>query len=155
MKNILLAADHAGYNLKRTLVSHLQSLQLPYEDLGTHSAESVDYPDFARNLIGRMSGEHAGILICGTGIGMAIAANRFPGIRCAVAVTPEMARLARLHNNANVLALGSRLIDQATAIQIVETFLNTAYEGGRHDRRLIKLDMVGFDAGAAPLRSMG
>jgi len=148
MITILLAADHAGYALKSTLIERFQATYQPYTDLGTYTSDSVDYPDFAQRLVNAMTDDTVGILICGTGIGMSIAANRFPGIRAAVAVTPEMARLARLHNNANVLALGGRLIDAETAIGIVNTFLATNFEGGRHDRRLSKIDLVGFDAGA-------
>jgi ribose 5-phosphate isomerase B len=139
---VVIASDHAGVDLKDTLIEHLEARNTPYRDLGTNGPASVDYPDFARKVCGEFGGsiETVGILVCGTGIGMGIAANRNPGIRCAVVVTEEMAKLARLHNDANVIALGARLIDADTAIAIIDTFLDTPYEGGRHDARLQKLD---------------
>lgn len=137
---ILIAADHAGFVLKSHLIEHLIELNLPYRDLGTNSSTSVDYPDYA-HLLCNILGVATGILICGTGVGMAMAANRHPTIRCAVATSVEMAQLARQHNDANVIALGARLIDTPTAIAIIDTFLNTPYEGGRHDRRIQKIEL--------------
>jgi ribose 5-phosphate isomerase B len=129
---VIIASDHAGVDLKDTLIEHLEARDITCHDLGTNGPASVDYPDFAHKVCGMFGGsiEAVGVLICGTGIGMSIAANRRPGIRCAVTVTEEMAKLARLHNDANVIALGARLIDADTAIAIVDTFLETPYEGG-------------------------
>src|ERR1044072_5747458 len=113
---IIIASDHAGYALKTRLIAHLEWHSIPYADLGTRSTDSVDYPDFAQDATSAMQATDLGILICGTGNGMGMTANRRRNIRCALAVTPEMARLARAHNNANVLALGARLIDENQAI---------------------------------------
>jgi ribose 5-phosphate isomerase B len=152
--SIIIAADHAGYPLKSRLIAHFEWHGMPYADLGTNNTDSVDYPDFAQDAIGAMQASDLGILICGTGNGMAMAANRRRNIRCALAVTPEMARLARAHNNANVLALGARLIDENLAIMIVEAFLSTEFEGGRHIRRIEKLDVtIGFEAPYIPTRT--
>lgn len=139
---VIIASDHAGVDLKDTLIAHLESRGLACHDLGTNGTASVDYPDFAQRVCGMFGGsiDTVGVLICGTGIGMSIAANRRIGIRCALTVTEEMAKFARLHNDANVIALGARLIDDDTAIAIVDTFLDTPYEGGRHEMRLRKLD---------------
>lgn len=141
--DVILASDHAGVALKDTLIEHLEARGLACHDLGTNGPVSVDYPDFAEKVCGMFGGslDSVGVLICGTGIGMSIAANRRPGIRCALTVTEEMAKFARLHNDANVIALGARIIDEDTAIAIVDTFLDTPYEGGRHEARLRKLDV--------------
>jgi ribose 5-phosphate isomerase B len=140
---MLIASDHAGRDLKTDLLKYFNSVDQEYNDLGVSSGHSVDYPDFAHALcqrLSRMATRHRGVLICGTGIGMSIVANRYPDIRCAIAVNPEMAQFARLHNDANVLALGARIIDTATAIATVEAFIDTDYEGGRHDARLVKIN---------------
>jgi ribose 5-phosphate isomerase B len=144
MSDVVIASDHAGVSLKTVLIDHLEQRGMNCLDLGTNGTASVDYPDFAQEVCGTFGGslDTVGILICGTGIGMSIAANRRSGIRCALAVTVEMAKLARQHNDANVIALGARLIDESTAITIVDAFLDTPYEGGRHDARLQKLDPV-------------
>jgi len=147
MKHVLIASDHAGVLLKAEVITHLHAHNYECCDLGTHTADSVDYPDFAHalcDILGRNPGS-VGILICGTGIGMSIVANRYSDVRCAVAVTPEMASMARQHNDANIVALGARLIDTDTAISIVDAFLGTKFEGGRHDARLQKIDLsIGF-----------
>lgn len=142
MPQIVIASDHAGVILKAALIEHLIERGLHCTDCGSQGTARVDYPDFANRVVGLFGGsvETIGILICGTGIGMSIAANRHMGIRCAVVVTEEMAKLSRLHNDANVIALGARLLDESTAISIVDTFLDTPYEGGRHDVRLRKID---------------
>jgi ribose 5-phosphate isomerase B len=143
---VLIAADHAGYVLKTRIVDFLRVCHIPCCDLGTHDSCPVDYPDFAQllclRLLGQPAGEETlGILVCGTGIGMGIAANRFKGIRAAVCNEGERsAYLARSHNHANVLCLGARLIDEATALATVETFLRTPFEGGRHQKRLEKIE---------------
>ncbi len=137
-----IASDHAGYELKAVLKAELASLGFPVLDLGTTSAEaSVDYPDFGRALAEAIkAGKVArGVLVCGTGIGIAIAANRHPGIRCGVVHDETSARLTRQHNDANVIALGARLTGVEVAKACVRVFLSTAYEGGRHALRVAKL----------------
>jgi ribose 5-phosphate isomerase B len=141
---ILLAADHAGYALKTELVTHLADLGWAPEDLGTDSPDSVDYPDYAARLSEAVAAGRApvGVLICGAGIGMSIAANRFPRVRAANCLTEEMAALAREHNDANVLCLGSRLLQPTQAKKILWTFLETPFGGGRHQRRVEKIERV-------------
>jgi len=137
-----IASDHAGYELKAVLKAELESLGFPVLDLGTDSAtKSVDYPDFGRALAEAIkAGKVArGVLVCGTGIGIAIAANRHPGIRCGVVHDETSARLTRLHNDANVIALGARLTGVEVAKASLRVFLSTAYEGGRHAQRVAKL----------------
>jgi ribose 5-phosphate isomerase B len=139
---VLLAADHAGYELKQDLARHLTDLGYEAVDLGTDSPDSVDYPDFAHRLAeGIERGEGSqGILCCGAGIGMSIAANRHAGVRAANCLDERMAALAREHNDANVLCLGSRLLDSDQAKKIVWTFLETPFGGGRHGRRVEKIE---------------
>lgn len=139
---IALAADHAGYELKQTLAAYLREKGYQVDDLGPFSEDPVDYPDKAKELVALLKTGKAetGILVCGSGIGMCIAANRAPGIRAAVASTLEHALLARAHNNANVLCLGSRLTPRELALSITDAFLNTPFEGGRHQARVMKLD---------------
>ena len=138
---IALGADHAGYATKEAVRRFLDGLAIPYDDVGTFSGEPVDYPDIAALVArGVSSGVYdRGILVCGTGIGMAIAANKFSGVRAAPVVDPVSARLSREHNDANVLALGGRVTPPAVALEIVKTFLDTPFEGGRHQRRLDKI----------------
>jgi len=138
---IALGADHAGYATKEAVKHLLDDLAIPYEDFGTFSIESVDYPDFAALVAqGVSSGAYdRGILVCGTGIGMAIAANKISGVRAAPAGDLVSARLSREHNGANVLALGARVTPPDLALDIVKTFLDTPFEGGRHQRRLDKI----------------
>ena len=138
---IALGADHAGFELKETIKQHLLTRGITVSDHGTHSSESVDYPDFAR-LVGEEVAARqadAGILVCGSGIGMAIAANKVPGIRAAQATSELEAQLSREHNDANVLTVGARLSDPAAALQIVDRWLNTPFAGGRHARRVEKI----------------
>jgi ribose 5-phosphate isomerase B len=139
---IVIAADHAGFHLKEDLKKKLLEAGHEVVDIGTHSSESTDYPDFAYPAARMVAGGQAeqSILICGTGAGMAITANRLAGVRAVVCFSVEMARLARTHNNANALCLASRLTDEDMAWQIVQVFLNTAFEGGRHLRRIEKID---------------
>ncbi|MBP1611697.1 MAG: rpiB [Acidobacteria bacterium] len=136
------ASDHAGFPLKNHLVAWLSARGHEVIDLGTHSAESTDYPDFAHEVARRIaSGEvERGLLVCGTGIGMSIAANRHAGVRAARCLTEYDARMARAHNDANVLALGERVTGAGLAEAILETFLATAFEGGRHARRVQKIE---------------
>jgi ribose 5-phosphate isomerase B len=141
-ERIAIAADHAGFALKEALKSELTALDLDALDLGTESGtDSVDYPDFADRLAKALAAGQAarGLLICGTGIGIAIAANRHPHVRAAVCHDETSARLARQHNDANVLALGARLIGPETARCALRMFLTTEFEGGRHRRRVGKL----------------
>lgn len=140
-----IASDHAGLSLKLAIKAILEAEGHSIHDLGTHTPESIDYPDYAHNLTEAITSGQApfGILICGTGIGMAIAANRHPGIRAAVLHDSTEARLTRAHNNANIACFGARTIGIETALDALRVFLNTPYEGGRHDRRLAKLDPPG------------
>lgn len=139
---IAIGSDHAGFKLKESLKGFLVSKDYKVLDEGTYSEESVDYPDFARKVAQDIKSKKAdlGILICGTGIGMSIAANRIKGIRAALCLFPEMAKLARTHNNANVLVLPGRLISNELAQWITEIFLSEKFEGGRHERRVKKLE---------------
>ena len=141
-KTVALAADHGGFALKSQLIAHLQTLGHQVKDLGTDNAESsVDYPDYAAKLAEVIVAGTAdcGILVCGTGIGMSIAANRWSGVRCALVHDVTTARLSREHNDANVLALGGRVTGVAVALDCVTAFLNTEFSGGRHARRVKQL----------------
>lgn len=141
---VAFAADHAGFSLKQTLLATLTARGVMTLDLGTDSETSVDYPDYAHRLChlldGGLSYGCIGVLICGSGIGMSIVANRHRHIRCALSTCVETVRLARMHNDANVLALGARVMDDVTATAILDAFMTTPYEGGRHDKRLAKLN---------------
>ena len=141
---IAIGSDHAGPALKSVLVELLRGLGHEVEDLGPFDTARVDYPDYAGRVCARVVQGHAqfGILICGSGIGMSITANRHSGIRCALAGDVTSTRLSRQHNNANVLAMGARVIGEEVAADMVRVFLATAYEGGRHDLRLAKLDQA-------------
>ena len=138
---IAIAADHGGYDLKTLLIPEIAALGFEALDLGTNGPESVDYPDFAAVLARAIeSGQVArGVLVCGTGIGIAIAANRHRGVRAAVCHDATTARLARQHNDANVLALGGRVIGAEVARDCLRIFLRTEFEGGRHSRRIAKM----------------
>lgn len=151
MKKIFIASDHAGFDLKQKFIQ--DNPQLPWEDLGTHDTSSVDYPDFAKKLCDKLiaatgslpvtedafKAEVCGVLICGSGQGMAIRANKYPQIRAALCWNEDVARLSRQHNNANVLCLGSRAVDSATAQKILNAYLESSFEGGRHSQRVAKL----------------
>ncbi|MBM3643863.1 MAG: ribose 5-phosphate isomerase B [Alphaproteobacteria bacterium] len=138
---IAVAADHAGFELKEALKRDLEAEGRVVLDLGTHSGASVDYPDFGHALAQAIAAGRAqkGLLVCGTGIGISIAANRHAGVRAAVCHDATSARLTRLHNDANVLALGARLIGPETARECLRVFLATPFEGGRHAGRVAKL----------------
>jgi ribose 5-phosphate isomerase B len=140
-QSIAIAADHAGFELKSALKDELASMGFSVLDLGTDGPDSVDYPDFARAVVAAMQQGRAtrGLLICGSGIGMSIAANRHAGIRAALCYNAEAARLARLHNDANVLVLGARMIDESVAKECADVFFTTEFEAGRHARRVAKL----------------
>lgn len=141
-KKIAIASDHGGFALKQSLVGVLREQGYEVLDLGTNNAEtSVDYPDYAGKMAAAFTAQQPdfGILICGTGIGISIAANRFPALRCALCHDVTTARLARQHNDANILALGGRVIGVEVAKDCLNIFLTTPYEGGRHAARVAKL----------------
>lgn len=141
---IALGADHAGYELKDRIKEHLQQQGLEVEDEGTNSPESVDYPDFGRRVAHDVSEHRAdlGILVCGSGIGMAISANKVNGIRAANVSSEYEAQMSREHNDANVLALGARILNAGEALAIVDKWLSTAFAGGRHERRVEKIAQI-------------
>lgn len=141
--HILIGSDHAGLDLKHHLKERLRSLGHTITDKGTHVKDSVDYPDFAHAVAEAVINEEGslGILICGSGNGVNITANRHRGIRSALAWSPEVAALAREHNNANVLALPARFVSEGEADAIVDAFLSGVFEGGRHQRRVQKIEM--------------
>ncbi len=141
MSPIALGADHAGFTLKDALKAWLERQGHEVLDLGTHTADSVDYPDYASAVTEAllMGAAERGILVCGTGIGMAMAANKAPGVRAAACADAFTARMAREHNDANVLALGARILSPENAIEIVRAWLETAFAGDRHIRRMAKL----------------
>lgn len=139
---IAVAADHGGFRLKDTVVAHLLASGHDVVDLGVHDEESVDYPDLAHALCARVVGDEVerGILVCGTGQGMAISANKTPGLRAAVVSDPFSARMASAHNDARVLCLGERVVGASLALECVDAWLSTAFEGGRHARRVGKIE---------------
>ena len=144
-ETIAIGADHGGLEMKQKIEEELDRRGIPWEDLGAHAlVADDDYPVLSSRVAGRVSrGEFSrGIVICGSGIGASIAANRFHGVRAALCTTREMAELSRKHNNANVLALGGRLTDPETALKIVDSWLHTEFEGGRHSRRVKQLDQT-------------
>ena len=138
---IAIASDHAGYPEKEQLKPLLDELGIQYEDLGTVSTASVDYPDYARKVGEEVASGHVdqGLLVCGSGTGMAIAANKVPGVRAAVAWTEEIARLAREHTDANVLSLGARVTPYDELVKIVRAWFAAKFDGGRHERRVEKI----------------
>lgn len=135
---IAIGADHAGYVLKEAIKEFLGKKEIEYKDFGTFKLDSVDYPEYSYKVSQAVANQEAdlGILICGTGIGMSITANKIKGIRAALVYNEETARLSRLHNNANVLCLGGRMLAEEEALKIVDIWLNTSFEGGRHESRL-------------------
>lgn len=141
---VIIGADHAGYRAKEALKAELKNLGVDYEDVGADSEESSDYPDFAKRVADAVSGGQyeRGLLVCGTGIGMAMAANKVRGIRAAVCHDVETARLSREHNDANVLTLGARVLSVEEMKEIVRTFLQTDFIGGRHERRVNKIRQI-------------
>jgi ribose 5-phosphate isomerase B len=153
---ILIASDHAGFELKEKLEAWLRDLGYRVRDLGAESTESTDYPDYAHPLARQISDGTAerGILLCGTGLGMSYVANRYPRVRAAVAWSPEIAQLARRHNDANVLALPARFLSEADARQILMAWLETPFEHGRHERRVQKIERAhGSDAAPNEIRN--
>jgi ribose 5-phosphate isomerase B len=144
LEKIIIAADHGGYSLKEALKPQLTEMGLAVTDMGTDSGQAVDYPDFGEKAAGAVSAGlfPRGILICGSGVGMSIVANRFPGVRAALCLDEETARLSRMHNDANMLVLAGRKTDLETALRIVRMWLTTPFEGGRHQQRLDKIRQV-------------
>jgi ribose 5-phosphate isomerase B len=141
---IVIGSDHAGFAVKETTRKYLETAGYAVDDQGTSSEESVDYPDYGKAVGERVASKQAdlGIAVCGSGIGISIAANKVPGIRAALAHDVMTARLAREHNDANVLALGGRVVTPEAAVEMVQTFLTTAYLGGRHQRRVDKIAQI-------------
>lgn len=140
---IALGCDHGGYELKQEIIKYLDARKLAYKDFGTYSAQSCDYPDYAKAVAEAILNKECdrGILICGTGIGISIAANRYPGIRAANCTDCFMAEATRQHNDANILALGARVLGAGSALKIVDTFLNTEFSNDeRHIRRIEKIE---------------
>ena len=138
---LAIGSDHGGFELKKAVMKHLAERGVEYRDYGTFSAESCDYPDFGE-AVGRAvaSGEcERGIVICGTGIGISIAANKVRGVRCALCGDCYSAQMCREHNDANVLALGARVLGEGLALKIVDTYLDSSFQGGRHARRVAKI----------------
>ena len=140
MKKIFIASDHAGYNLKKFIVSKLAKTKKVL-DLGPNSKDSVDYPDYAKKLSKKVAFNKGsfGILVCGSGMGMAITANKTKNIRAALCYSVNNTKLSRLHNNANIITLGARLINKNKAFNLIKVFLKTKFEGGRHLRRVKKI----------------
>ncbi len=140
---VIIGSDHAGYELKQKVKTALSGMNIEIRDVGTASEESCDYPDFAHPLADAITGGEfeMGILICGSGNGISMAANKHNGIRAAICWNSELAQLAREHNNANVLSLPARFVDDETAMDCVRTFFSTDFEGGRHERRVNKIDL--------------
>ncbi|OXZ28452.1 ribose 5-phosphate isomerase B [Finegoldia magna] len=138
---IAIAADHGGFELKDSMVEYIKSLGNEVMDLGTNSADSVDYPDYAKKVCEEIQQGNSdlGILICGTGIGMSLAANKFEGIRAACVSDIYSAKMSRNHNNANVLCIGARVVGDEVAKLIIKTFLENEFEAGRHQRRVDKI----------------
>ena len=141
MRKIFISSDHAGFKLKEAIKVYLSKKKLTFQDLGPHNNDRVDYPDYAHKVARRVkiSKNNIGILVCGSGMGMNIAANRHKNIRAAQCFNLKSTKLSRLHNDANIITLGSRLLTKKTALNCVSVFLNTKFEGGRHAKRIKKI----------------
>ena len=141
MKKIFISSDHAGYRLKEAIKKYLVNKKLTFQDLGPNNATKVDYPDFAHKVAKKVqtSKNNVGILVCGSGIGMNIAANKHKNIRAAQCFNLKSTKLSRLHNDANIITLGSRLLTKKNALNCISVFLNTKFEGGRHSKRIRKI----------------
>ncbi len=141
---IAIGSDHGGYGLKELIKKHLQEKGFDIKDFGTDSTASTDYPDFARAVGEAVVAEEfdRGILVCGTGIGISIAANKVPGVRCALVGDCFSAKATRQHNNANIIALGERVVGPGLALEIVDTWLGAEFEGGRHQNRIDKITEI-------------
>ena len=142
-KPIAIGSDHAGFDYKEDLISYLEGKGLPFKDFGTHSKDSVDYPDFAHPVADAVEKNEAsfGILLCGSANGVAITANKHKGIRAAICWGEEIAKLSREHNNANVICIPARFVREGDAEKMVDIFMRTSFEGGRHERRVEKIAM--------------
>ncbi len=140
---IIIGSDHAGYDLKMQMIEHFKESGIDFEDVGTYSLDSVDYPNYGRAVAEKtVAGEgDYGVVICGSGIGISIAANKVKGARCALCSEPYSAELTRRHNNANILSMGGRMIGIEMAKKIFDTFISTDFEGGRHERRVDLLNI--------------
>ena len=153
-KKIFAGSDHAGFELRGRIVAHLRALGFDVEDLGTPSGESTDYPDWAA-AVGRAVRDQTGsfgVLVCGTGLGVCMAANKIHGVRAADVWSVEAARLSRAHNDANVLCVGSRLVPESTAFAIIDAWLDTDFEGGRHARRVDKIAALEIEEARARVK---
>ena len=141
MKKIFISSDHAGYELKEAIKKYLSNKKITFQDLGPNNIDKVDYPDFAHKVAKKVkiSPNNVGILICGSGIGMNIVANKHKNIRAAQCFNLKSTKLSRLHNDANIITLGSRLLTKKNALNCVSVFLNTKFEGGRHSKRIRKI----------------
>ena len=141
MKKIFISSDHAGFKLKETIKSYLSEKKISFEDMGPYNNDRVDYPDFAHKVSRRvkLNKNNVGILVCGSGMGMNIAANRHKNIRAAQCFNLKSTKLSRLHNDANIITLGSRILTTKNALNFVGVFLNTNFEGGRHSKRIKKI----------------
>jgi ribose 5-phosphate isomerase B len=141
---LAIASDHGGYQLKEAVTRFLRDKKVDLVDLGVGNEESVDYPDFAAEVAGKVSSGavDAGILVCGTGIGMAITANKFKGVRAAVVTDPYTAKMSKEHNNANIIAFGGRVLEEPKALEIVQAWLDAKFQGGRHEARLKKIEAI-------------
>ena len=141
MKKIFISSDHAGYKLKETIKYYLDKKDITYEDLGPDNERKVDYPEYAHKVAKKVKIDknHVGILICGSGMGMNIAANRHKNIRAALCFNLKSTKLSRLHNDANIITLGSRLLSKNNALKFISVFLSTKFEGGRHSKRIKKI----------------
>jgi len=141
LKKIFLSSDHAGYELKETIKIHLNKKKIKYIDLGPFSSDRVDYPDYAHKVARKVktNKNHVGILVCGSGMGMNMAANKHKNIRAAQCFNVKSTKLSRLHNDANIITLGSRLLSKKNALKFIGIFLNTKFNGGRHTKRIRKI----------------
>ena len=141
MKKIFISSDHAGFKLKEAIKDYLSKKKINFQDLGPNNSDRVDYPDFAHKVARKVktNKKNVGILVCGSGMGMSIAANRHKNIRAAQCFNLKSTKLSRLHNDANVITLGSRLLSKKNALNCISVFLNTKFEGGRHTKRIRKI----------------
>ena len=145
MKEIIpIASDHAGYELKKIVIDYLKSKDFEVEDMGTYSSDSVDYPDFAHKVGSAVNkGTYKrGIVICGSGNGVQMTVNKYPNVRCALCWNEEIAQLGRQHNDANIISMPARFVSSELALKMVDIFLNTEFEGGRHQRRVEKINKL-------------
>jgi ribose 5-phosphate isomerase B len=143
---IIIGCDHAGYPLKEKIKDYLTAKEIGVEDVGANSEKSVDYPDFGKKVASMVSNGNfkRGILICGTGIGMSMVANKFPYVRAALCTEPFSAEMSRRHNDSNILVMGGRMTGETLALEIVRVWLETPFDGGRHQARLNKFDTIDF-----------